>query len=278
MVEDRNLTVPARYNEFGAGVAPDPFLNLIDLELLMHWKDRTYQTFCRSPHGNTVWQSLVPQEALVEPFLMHGILALSAVHLARAKSEYLKPVYINRAASHQNQALAKFRPLLVNINQSNSRAMFAYSCLITVYSFGCCQELHPTDHRTTIDSLCQVIIFARGVHQISLKAADALRDSIFKPVLQWEGLQQNLSEETRLNLERLREAIRCLASDNSRHDYIGAVMCIQDGLSEIFGGFTAVATATRVAIIRVCGVASQLRPLSVGNIGILLLYFASIEA
>jgi hypothetical protein len=36
-------------------------------------------------------------------------------------------------------------------------------------------------------------------------------------------------------------------------------MCIQDGLSEIFGGFTAVATATRVAIRMPSGYVALLR-------------------
>lgn len=249
LIVDRSiLTIPARCTGFSAGAPLLPPLNLIDLELLLHWKDRTYQTFCRSPHGKTVWQSLVPQEAIMEPFLMHGILALSAVHLARTKNESLKPAYISRAASHQNQALAKFRPLLMNISPSNSKPMFAYASLITVYSFGSSQEPHPSDFRTTIDNLCQVIVLARGVHQISVKAADALQDSMFRPILQWKSLQQNLTQETKRTFERLHEAIRSLTSDDIRRAYFGAIICIQDGLAEILGGSTAVATATRVAI------------------------------
>jgi hypothetical protein len=179
---------------------------------------------------------------------MHGILALSAVHLGRTKSDHLKSVYISTAVSHQDQALSVFRQSLDNINESNSKALFAFASIITVYSFAFPEASGSTDPRMAVDDLCQVIVFARGVHQILVKAADHLQGSIFKPLLQWDGLEKNLTEEAWLAFGNLHEAIHDLVTDDTRHSYLMAVECIQGSLAEILGGFRAVAAATRVAI------------------------------
>ncbi|KAE8420045.1 hypothetical protein BDV36DRAFT_281825 [Aspergillus pseudocaelatus] len=246
-MERSGLMLPKRCTSLDDSVVP-PILNLVDLELLMHWKDSTYQIFCRNPHTHTIWQSLVPQEALKEPFLMHGILALSAVHLAQTKSVNLRPTYISTAVSHQNQALTTFRSSLHNINESNSVAMFAFASIATVHSFAFPQEPGSPDPRFTVDDLCQVIVFAQGVHQISVSAADYLQNSIFKPLLQWDGLEQRLTDDARLSFEKLREAIYVLDTESTHHAYLKTIDGIQDSLAEILGGFHGVAAATRVAI------------------------------
>lgn len=252
-VGNSQLILPGRGNslDIAAALLPPPDLNLIDLELLMHWKDTTYQIFCRNPRASPIWQSLVPQEALTEPFLMHGILALSSLHLARTKSDYPKSLrYIGTAVSHQNQALATFRPSLDNINPSNSKAMFAFASIITVSAFGF-PRASASDFIApwaAIDDLYQAITFARGAHYILVQAAESLRNSMFRPLLQWDGLGQRLTEEARLAFERLYEEIHTLAADELRCDYLRAIECMQEGLAEILGGSTALAVASRVAI------------------------------
>ncbi|KAE8372000.1 C6 zinc finger domain protein [Aspergillus bertholletiae] len=246
--EDRDLVLPRKCNSLNAAATPPGSLNLIDLELLMHWRDTTYEIFCRNSHTRDIWQSLVPQEALKEPFLMHGVLALSAVHLARTRNKDPMSLYINTAVSHQNQALALFRPSLDNINESNARAMFAFASIVTVYSIAFPQAPGSLDPQRAIDDLCQVIVFARGVQQILVKAADYLQDSIFKPLLQWGDLEKRLPEEAHVAFKNLCEVIHDLGADNARYSYLATIDCIQDSLAEVCGGFGAVAAATKVAI------------------------------
>ncbi|KAE8168665.1 C6 zinc finger domain protein [Aspergillus tamarii] len=247
-MERSGLMLPERCTGLDDSAVPPP-LNLVDLELLMHWKDSTYQIFCRNPHTHSIWQSLVPREALKEPFLMHGILALSAVHLAQTKCVNLRPTtYIGIAVSHQNQALAAFRSSLKNINESNSVAMFAFASIATIHSFAFPQEPGSPGPRSTLDDVCQVIVFAQGVHQIAISAAEYLQNSIFKPLLQWDDLDQILTDDARLSFENLREALYALDTESTRHAYLKAVDSTQDSLAEILGGFNGVAAATRVAI------------------------------
>jgi hypothetical protein len=82
-----------------------------------------------------MWEISVPQLALGQPFLMRGIFAISALHLA-----YLRPSrrdeYVAVATKHEYIALQAFRPALSNINKENCDAIFAFSGLVVVYSLG----------------------------------------------------------------------------------------------------------------------------------------------
>jgi hypothetical protein len=102
----------------------------------MQWCNSTYQVLTRNERTDPVWRLRVPEEALSHPFLMHGILALSAVHIARTRDDHRRPTYLNTAVAHQNQALTSFRGLLNDINDSNTKAMFALSSVVVVYAFG----------------------------------------------------------------------------------------------------------------------------------------------
>lgn len=132
--------------------------NFTDLELMMQWCNSTYQDLSRNEKTDTIWQCLVPEEALEHPFLMHGILALSALHLARTRNDHRRPMYSNIAIAHQNQALALFRDLLGNINASNAKAMFAFASIVVLYTFGFPHESNSSDSWTSIDDLYQVIV------------------------------------------------------------------------------------------------------------------------
>ena len=55
------------------------------LELELQWIMHTHKLLARSEETRKVWELVVLQEALKAPFLMHGILGLSALHLSRLR-------------------------------------------------------------------------------------------------------------------------------------------------------------------------------------------------
>jgi hypothetical protein len=84
-------------------------LQMNDLELLHHYTTSTYLTLTQdSPEHEHVWQIVVPQLAVKHPFLMHGILASSALHLAHVLPERQQE-YTVLAANHESMALPAFR-------------------------------------------------------------------------------------------------------------------------------------------------------------------------
>jgi hypothetical protein len=62
-------------------------LNLGDLELLQNWTMAAYIGFGEKPDNEKVWQDEIPRKGITHPFLMRGILAVSALHLSRTRPE-----------------------------------------------------------------------------------------------------------------------------------------------------------------------------------------------
>ena len=84
------------------------------------------------PGVRHLWMQYVPQQARQHAFLMHGILALSALHLAYL-SNYQETKYLQLCDKHQSIALKRFREILSGeIDPSVSDALFALSATISV--------------------------------------------------------------------------------------------------------------------------------------------------
>jgi hypothetical protein len=107
-----------------------------DIMLLKHYISCT--CICRNMITNLdmlrMWQVMVPRLARFHPFLMHGVLACSALHLS-----YQNPTrqreYMVKAAVHQDIAMPLYREAIANRNDDNCHAIFAFSHLIVIYSF-----------------------------------------------------------------------------------------------------------------------------------------------
>lgn len=162
---------------------------------------------------------------------MHGILTLSAVHLARMKTVNLRRIYTRAAVFYQNQGLRK--------------------CCSSL--FCCCSSfsIPPSPWPSLIQTHCGRLLsdnpLCAGCTS-NLSAADYLQSNILKPLLQWDDLEQRLTDDARLSFEKLREAIYVFDTDSSRHAYLKAIDVTQDSLIELIDRLHRVAAATRVAI------------------------------
>lgn len=85
-----------------------------------------------------MWRDEIPRMALKQPFLMRGLLAVSALQLARLLPEQ-KEHYLAVAAHHQNLALPSYRYLVEDIDHrmtaENCHAILAFGHLTTAYAF-----------------------------------------------------------------------------------------------------------------------------------------------
>lgn len=225
--------------------------NFTDLELMMQWCNSTYQDLSRNEKTDTIWQCLVPEEALEHPFLMHGILALSALHLARTRNDHRRPMYSNIAIAHQNQALALFRDLLGNINASNAKAMFAFASIVVLYTFGFPHESNSSDSWTSIDDLYQVIVLIRGVQHVINTASTSLRDSSFQPLMHIEDPEPFLPDDAQAALDELHEANNACGAQDETHDteiYEDTIHKLSSIMSMLQRDLNSLTTAGRWAI------------------------------
>ena len=230
-------------------------LNLNDLELMMEWCNTTFQTLSRNERTDPIWRTIVPEEALSHPFLMHGILALSSLHLARTGPEPTRRgSYLNRAVAHQNQALALFREMLGDVNESNAKAMFAFAGIVAIYTFGFPQTPGPQDPWDCVDNLYQVLVLTRGVQQVIHSPRDFtsfLLNSSFGPILQVEETRGPMPEDTIAMLKQLREANKVCGARDPNHElqvYEGSIANLEEMLSWCYGGMRANTIAGRWAI------------------------------
>ncbi|KAL3420152.1 hypothetical protein PVAG01_08651 [Phlyctema vagabunda] len=106
-----------------------------DRELLHHFTTSTYATMACNPGADQVWQVTAPTIAMKQPFLLHGILACAALHLASLHPQH-RESYLFTAAQHQDQALSGFRQVVsVPVTEENGDAVYAFTNLLVVYVF-----------------------------------------------------------------------------------------------------------------------------------------------
>ncbi|OJZ92892.1 hypothetical protein ASPFODRAFT_122356 [Aspergillus luchuensis CBS 106.47] len=110
-------------------------LPLLDLELLNHWHVATVRTLVHDKSTEKVLREFVPQEALSHPFLMHSLLALSALHLSHHGPVERRHKYTEAAMTHNNISLSLCKPLLNNVTSGNCHALFAFACFVVMFSF-----------------------------------------------------------------------------------------------------------------------------------------------
>ncbi|CDM29123.1 Aflatoxin biosynthesis regulatory protein [Penicillium roqueforti FM164] len=247
--------VLGQHGSENAAISAGSPLNLNDLELMMQWCNTTFRTLSRNEHTDPIWRYIVPEEALLHPFLMHGILALSSLHLARTGPELTRRAsYLNRAVAHQNQALALFRELLGDVKESNAKAMFAFAGIVVIYTFAFPHTPDVQDPWSCVDDLYQVLVLARGVQQVIYAPRDFtsfLEDSSFGPILQAEETQGSIPEDTTAMLKQLREANEVCGARDKNHDvqvYKGSIANLEEMLSWCYSGMRASTIAGRLAL------------------------------
>ncbi|QKD56928.2 uncharacterized protein FOBCDRAFT_262580 [Fusarium oxysporum Fo47] len=170
---------------------PDPWSR--DAELMHHWCTVTADTLAVGPDLRYVWRAVMPREGYQNRFVMHGVLALSAMHKA-----YLAPsqadTYLDLSAHHQVLGSEGFRALLGNVTSENWRPVFCFAGVLVAYIM-CLPVRSPNRHlQTPILSLLDLISCMAGV-QTSIKPFLSLvTSSEFCPTVR--GLEEAISDSS----------------------------------------------------------------------------------
>ncbi|KAM5448573.1 hypothetical protein MaudCBS49596_005368 [Microsporum audouinii] len=118
--------------------APSPFAaaNIPDLELLHHYTTFTYKTLPSGAAGahHELWQIQVVRLGFEHEFLLRGILAVSALHLASLNPARQEELAL-RASAHQSIAVQFFHQALNSVDPHNCVAIFAFSCIVVALTF-----------------------------------------------------------------------------------------------------------------------------------------------
>ncbi|KAL4879316.1 hypothetical protein BJY04DRAFT_229107 [Aspergillus karnatakaensis] len=134
-----------------------------DAELMHHFTLYASKTFARRPEMQETWQVAIPKIAYSNEFLMHGILALSALHLAHLKPERYS-TYLAGSGFHMSLGLRSFRRILVSPTSDNCCALFAFCSIVMVYIHASPAE--PPDSlfnsSNGLNSILELLTLCRG--------------------------------------------------------------------------------------------------------------------
>jgi len=120
-----------------------------------------------------LWQHDILEQAVKYPFLMHGLLAVSALHLADkepgAAAEYL-PLSIH----HQNLAISSFRSALLAISEENCHALFAQASVISMSAMflACVRSRVDPNYAPSLDEFIEPYLLTRGIGEVVGVAQD----------------------------------------------------------------------------------------------------------
>ncbi|KAJ8062853.1 hypothetical protein OCU04_008107 [Sclerotinia nivalis] len=140
-----------------------PSLSLENIDLVIHWFTKTVHTVnpTSNPAALKTSQTLILNEAMQHHFLLHGLLALSALHYAESHADPQK--YIEIATTHHTQGLNLYHSVLSNMSKQNDTACIAFSSITAMFAFGVSRPNSTTLVATElIDDLAQVFGLTRG--------------------------------------------------------------------------------------------------------------------
>jgi hypothetical protein len=214
----------------GTEVLPSTLgLNLEDLELLHHFVTVVYLTLSNGPAIQRMWQIDLPKEALSHPYLMHGILAFSALHLVHL-SPHNTENYRRAAVRHQDIALGAPRPLLNQVTAQNCDALCATTTIIGMFAAGL-HQLSSNGTSSPIEGLLEIGEFARGVYVVVQAADEWYRKGKVGPMMNlipWDNVPP-LAPDIQTALEDLHKLVgQSDGNEEKKTVYYGAIRRLKE--------------------------------------------------
>ncbi|KAF2099057.1 hypothetical protein NA57DRAFT_56686 [Rhizodiscina lignyota] len=115
-------------------ILQSPVFNSSNSQLMAHWTSHTSGTLAMIGTTTWIWRTEIPRYAQENPFLMHGVLSISALHIAHLQ----QPSYQSYSMAAQKQfdnALTLFRSSITTIDDKNCVAVLAFSLIVAIFQF-----------------------------------------------------------------------------------------------------------------------------------------------
>ncbi|KAL2858490.1 hypothetical protein BJY01DRAFT_399 [Aspergillus pseudoustus] len=151
-----------------------------DPELMHHYTLHTSKTFAGRPQMQEIWQVVIPEIAYSYEFLMHGLLGLSALHLACLKPERYSH-YLAGAGFHMSLGLRSYRRILLSPSSDNCYALFCFSSLIMVYIYASPTDSPGSHIGNGLESIVELLGLCRGT-LVLLPYFEHIRNSRLEPL------------------------------------------------------------------------------------------------
>lgn len=165
---------------------------MVDLKLLHHFTTSTYATLSHKGDIKTLWRVTVPELAFSNGYLMHALLALSALHLSHLEAER-HDYYFSYATAHYEVALRDSSSTILIVQSENCHTIYALSALIFAFQMGLS---HDADGLLiTLDNeIAPWFVLLRGVHSIISSSWSWLQDGVLGPMFRMPTCDNSVEE------------------------------------------------------------------------------------
>lgn len=166
-------------------------------------------------------------QAMEHPFLLHGLLALSALHIADTQwNPSERDRYTCLANSYHNHGLALYQGVLDDVNAENYAASVAFSSLTAMFAFGLYRPGEKTEE--VVDDCCRIFLLAKGWGLVVSIGDD---DPSISPSEKTD--LSSLDEETERVFARLHELNRSCSNEVDVQTYAVAIESLKSVFNEM---------------------------------------------
>lgn len=177
-----------------------------DLELMHKFSTETYKSLCGDESDMHDWQTLIPQQAYAHEFLLQGMLALAALHIAATTTDSDRALsFLDTALHYNNMSFGPFRHALGDLTPRNCDAVYATSAITTVLGIAMpfLDSKYRGERLSMVETMTTAFNLLQGAHSISWISAPWLQASIFSKIGFWEMETADLDDDTANAIERL---------------------------------------------------------------------------
>ncbi|KIL93685.1 hypothetical protein FAVG1_02245 [Fusarium avenaceum] len=137
---------------------------------MAHFVSSTARTISPRPEISQLWQTVIPEEAIDCPFLVHGMLAFSAMHLASLRPSQ-REHYEQCCRRHQNEAIPDYRRAIQNIKVEMSGQVFAMASLLILLglvsvSDNALPKENGSENKPTVADIVSIFTAVKGLDAI----------------------------------------------------------------------------------------------------------------
>lgn len=225
------------------------------MELLHHYTVSTSLTFSSSAPAREVWQNRVPRIAMQADYVLHTLLAMSALHLSHLRP-HARMSYWAAGAQLYDTALSKAQVEMENVTEANCTAVYIFSILTAFYSLAQNGEVASRSNQTRDvdddegDILSWVFLFSGIKMMLNLPHRAILHRGELAPMFEQGSIRalKTRSYPT-CDTERILELLREIVPDTEEQViYRDAIQHLQKSFHAVLGQSSAVVETTDIFV------------------------------
>lgn len=158
-------------------------VNMLHMQLMDHFSNETAKTIVFDDRDQKRSQDLVMKAALLAPYLMQEILALSALHLGTLLPAH-KGFYHHQASGLQTRALSLFNSCHLEVDAENCVPVVIFSSLLAMHTLCDVVGFHDGDFSNFLNGFIRCLDLHRGIRAVTSHSWALLKNSDLQPILE----------------------------------------------------------------------------------------------